>query len=309
VTSVVVDRREEVEARLASDEFFWLDLYPPTEDDFALLRDVFGFHPLAVEDSERFGQRAKLEHYDDFAFLVVYGWSPDEDGLVEVHCFYSDRFLLTVRRDEAPAFGEVRRLLERDDASSEPILVLHGLVDRLVDSFFSGFAGFDDTLDKLEQTAFSRLTDQELQEIYALKRRLVSMRKAIAPERDLLGALSGGLEVLPGLTLDARPHFRNVYDHLIRLTEMLDAYRDLSTSALDVYLSAASNRLNDVTKQLAVIATIFLPLAFITGFFGQNFDWMVDHVSSAEAFLLLGVGTQVVAVVLLVGFFKWRGWF
>jgi magnesium transporter len=309
MTSVVVDRREDVEARLASGEFFWLDLFRPTQDDFALLRDVFGFHPLALEDSENFGQRAKLEHYDDFAFLVVYGWAPDADGLVELHCFYSDRFLVTVRQDEAPACDDLRRLLERNDAPDEPILVLHGLVDRLVDSFFSGFAGFDETLDELEQTAFSRLTDGELQEIYALKRRLVTMRKAVAPERDLVGALSSGLEILPGLTSDARQQFRNVYDHLIRLTEMLDAYRDLSTSALDVYLSAASNRLNDVTKQLAVIATIFLPLAFVTGFFGQNFGWMVDHVSSPEAFLVLGIGAQVAVVAVLLGVFKWRGWF
>jgi magnesium transporter len=307
VTNVVVDRREEVEARLASGEFFWLDLHRPTEDDFALLRDVFGFHPLAVEDSERFGQRAKLEHYDDFVLLVVYGWSPDEDGLVEVHCFYAERFLVTVRRDEAPAFHELQRLLEGGNAPREPIMVLHGLIDRLVDSFFPAFGELDETLDVLEQTAFSRLTDAQLQRIFALKRRLVTMRKAVVPERDLFGQLAGGLEILPGQSPDAAPHFRNVYDHLIRLGEMLDTYRDLTTSALDVYLSAASNRLNDVTKQLAVIATIFLPLAFVTGFFGQNFGWMVEQIDTFAAFLILGGGGVVVPAIVLLVYFRRAG--
>jgi Mg2+ and Co2+ transporter CorA len=100
--------RENVERLLASGSFFWIDPHRPAEEDFGILRDVFRFHPLAVEDSEHFGQRAKLDDYDDFVFLVVYGAVPDEDRLVEVHCFYSERFLVTVHRDEAPAFTEVR---------------------------------------------------------------------------------------------------------------------------------------------------------------------------------------------------------
>ena len=97
-----------IKQRLASGEFFWIDLHRPTEDEFGLLRKTFGFHPLAVEDSEHFGQRPKLDPYDDFVFLVAYGAAPDEDGLVEVHCFYSERYLVTVHRDECPAFTEVR---------------------------------------------------------------------------------------------------------------------------------------------------------------------------------------------------------
>src|SRR5215467_11639562 len=104
VREVHVDR-EELQALLDGGSFFWLDLQQPTTDDFAVLRDVFGFHPLALEDSENFGQRAKFEDYDDFVFIVVYGAAPDEDRLVEVHCFYSERYLVTVRRDDAPAFA------------------------------------------------------------------------------------------------------------------------------------------------------------------------------------------------------------
>jgi Mg2+ and Co2+ transporter CorA len=119
--------RETVAELLASGGFFWLDLDRPEADDFEILREVFGFHPLAVEDSEQFDQRAKIEDYDDFVFLVVYGASPDDDRLVEVHCFYSERFLVTVHQDDCPAFAEIRRRYQRrDEAIDRPLLLLSG---------------------------------------------------------------------------------------------------------------------------------------------------------------------------------------
>ncbi|HEX5905743.1 MAG TPA: CorA family divalent cation transporter, partial [Propionibacteriaceae bacterium] len=118
--------RDNLERLLASGSFFWIDLPRPSKEDFAVLRDVFQFHPLALEDSEHFGQRAKLEDDDDFVFLVVYGAVPDQDRLVEVHCFYSERFLITVHRDEAPAFAEVRhRYQVRKAPVDTPALLLY----------------------------------------------------------------------------------------------------------------------------------------------------------------------------------------
>jgi magnesium transporter len=172
MTSILVDRqgaqarltRDEIEDRLRSGRFFWLDLHRPTAADFELLRDVFGFHPLALEDSEHFGQRPKVDEYDDFVFLVVHGWAPDEDGLVEVHCFYSDRFLVTVRRDEAPAFDSVReRLAQQDGEKTEGIRLLHRILDQLVDSFFPPLSDFDDRLDGIEDAMFARPDDAQLQ--------------------------------------------------------------------------------------------------------------------------------------------------
>jgi magnesium transporter len=111
------------------------------------------------------------------------------------------------------------------------------------------------------------------------------------------------------MTPEAERYFRDVYDHLIRITDLIDTYRDLLTSSMDVFLSTVSNRLNVVMKQLAVIATIFLPLTFITGFFGQNFEWLVDSIGGWPAFLVFGIGTELVAVVILMTYFKKRGWF
>jgi Mg2+ and Co2+ transporter CorA len=147
--------REAVAELLASAAFFWLDLDQPDASDFEILREVFEFHPLAVEDSEQFDQRAKIEDYDDFVFLVVYGASPDGDRLVEVHCFYSERFLITVHQDDCPAFAEIRRRdQKRDEAIDRPSLLLYRIVDGLVDSFFPILADFDDRIDELENAIF-----------------------------------------------------------------------------------------------------------------------------------------------------------
>ena len=191
---------ETVAELLASGGFFWLDLDRPDKDDFSILREVFGFHPLAVEDSEHFDQRAKIEDYDDFVFLVVYGASPDEDRLVEVHCFYSARFLVTVHQDDCPAFAEIRRRYQkRDEAIDRPSLLLYRIVDGLVDSFFPILADFDDRIDELEDEIFRDVSDKQLQEIFAMKRLLVGMRKAVSPQRDAFAGLMGGVAELPGL--------------------------------------------------------------------------------------------------------------
>ena len=302
--------RESVEALLGSGEFFWLDLELPDTEDFEILREVFKFHPLAVEDSEHFGQRAKIDDYDDFVFIVVYGAAPDDDRLVEVHCFYSERFLVTVHNDDCPAFAEIReRYAKRKGPIQRPSLLLYGIIDGLVDSFFPVLAEFDDRIDELENAIFVKADDAQLQEIFRMKRILVGLRKAVTPQRDTFARLVAGIQPLPGLTPDDERYFRDVYDHLIRISDLIDGYRDLLTGAMDVYLSTVSNRLNAVMKQLAIIATIFLPLSWVTGFFGQNFGWMVRHIGAWETFVFLGIGTELAALAMLLVFFRRRGWF
>jgi magnesium transporter len=301
--------RENVEELLAGDAFFWIDVDQPNEADYTVLRDVFKFHPLAVEDSEKFKQRAKIDNYDDYVFIVVYGAVPDEDRLVEVHCFYSTKFLVTVHRDEAPAFTEVRQRYEqRAKIVDNPGLLLYRIIDALVDSFFPILADFDDRIDELENQTFLNATDAQLQEIFQMKRLLVGMRKAITPQRDMFASLSGGVAQLPGMTEEDERYFRDIYDHLIRISDLIDTYRDLLTSSMDVYLSTVSNRLNAVMKQLTIMATIFLPLSFITGFFGQNFGWMIGHIKSPAIFFGLGIGLEIVTVAALFTLFKKRGW-
>jgi magnesium transporter len=303
--------REQLAEKLRSDEFFWLDLHAPSAEEIDLLRDPFGFHPLAVEDSEHFGQRPKAEDYDDFVFLVVYGWAPDEDGLVEVHCFLSERFLVSVRRDEAPSLDALRERFESDPDRFPQggALVLYHVIDSLVDEFFPVLEQLDDRLDLIEEHMFASPKPEHLEDIFAMKRRLVGLRRVVAPQRDLVARIVGGGVELPGMTSDTERYFRDVYDHLVRLSEAIDGNHEMMNAAIGAYLSTASNRLNVATKQLTVIATIFLPLTFVTGFFGQNFGWMVDHVDSWEMFVALGLGLEVVTLVALLALFRLRGWF
>lgn len=303
--------RERVRALLEGGGFFWLDVHDPEAADLEILRDEFGFHPLSLEDSWRFDQRPKIDDYDGYVFLVVFGASSDDDadGLVELHCFYSDRYLVTLHRDDAPSIATLReRYVKRDAGVDDPARLLHAVVDGLVDSFFPRLGAIDDRIDALEDEIFRNAGDAQLQEIFSMKRQLVTMRKVIAPQRDLFGSIVVGVDSFPGMSDDDQRYFRDVYDHLIRIGDMVDTYRDLLTGAMDVYLSTVSNRLNAVMKQLAIIATVFMPLTFLTGFFGQNLAWMVDRAGGFGHFLVFGIGFELATLVIVLTYFRRKGW-
>ncbi|HZL64244.1 MAG TPA: magnesium/cobalt transporter CorA [Thermoleophilia bacterium] len=298
-----------VKEHLSESEFFWLDLYRPTAADLTMLTDVFAFHPLAVEDAAHFGQRPKLDPFDGFVLLVAYGANEDKDGLVEVHCFYGERFLVTVHRDSCPPFDNLRVRAARDmSPPAKGAMLLYLVVDALADSFFPGLAKLDDRIDELENGVLQKPDDAQLQQIFALKRRLVTWRKVITPERDTFARLVTGVVAIPGMTPDMEHYYRDVYDHLIRISDLVDSYRDLLTGAMDVYLSTISNRLNEVMRRLTIVATIFMPLTWITGFFGMNFGRLVLNITGWPAFLVFGLATQVAAVAVMLVLFRRRGW-
>jgi magnesium transporter len=229
--------------------------------------------------------------------------------LVEVHCYLAERFLLTVHADEAPGLETLRgHVARRPDHGGTPAWLLHNVVDALVDSFLQPLNRFDERLELIEQAMFANPSEAQLQDVFRMKRRLLILRRVMAPQRDVFGRLVGSLTELPGMTRETERYFRDVYDHLVRLTERLDTQRDLMTGAIDLYLSSASNRLNATMKQLTVIATIFLPLTFVTGFFGQNFGWMVRHVGGWPAFAGLGLGLELVVAFTLFVYFRRKGW-
>jgi magnesium transporter len=183
------------------------------------------------------------------------------------------------------------------------------VLDALTDSFFPVLSAMDDDIDAAEDAVIEQPTDEVLQRIFALKRDLVAMRKVVTPQRDIFARSIDQLAALPGLQLDERDYFRDIYDHLIRISDLIDSYRDLLSGATDLYLSTVANRQNEVMKQLAVVATIFLPLTFITGFFGQNFAWLVRYGINSEAeFWVFGIGGLVLSCVALAVWFQRKGW-
>ncbi|HEY3843870.1 MAG TPA: magnesium/cobalt transporter CorA [Acidimicrobiales bacterium] len=305
---------EDVLAALAGQAFFWLDLDDEAADGSVgeLLSVHFGFHPLAVQAAERFSQRPRFDDYDNFVYLVARGADPQGTGNAEVHCFWTDTYVVTVHRGGCPALQAVRDRIGRHkaaDAASPQIVIVYLVIDALVESFFPVLAEFDDKIDALEDDILKAPTEAQLGILFDMKRQLMEMRKSITPQRDMMASINSGVTELPGMTDEAARYFRDLYDHLIRMSDLVDSYRDLLTSVMDTHLSTVSNRLNVVMKQLAIIATVFLPLSFLTGFFGQNFSYLVNHViSPAWTFWVLGLGTEVVAVGLLYILFRRRGW-
>ena len=317
--AVVTADRPVIERLLHAGQLLWLDLHQPDADDLAMLGEVFGLHPLAIRDVAAFGQRPKLEDFDDVCYLVTYGAQGAGELLVEIHCFISERYLLTIRRDPCTVLDELRatlsggdgELARHPDARRLPIrlILLHHVLEALIDSFFPALSDFDDRIDNLQQQIFARPSDEQLSQLFEMQKWLVGLRKLVSPQRDAMASVVSGVVRLPGMTPAGEPYLRSLYDHLIRVSDLVDSYRDLLSNAMDAYLSIVSNRLNQVMKQLTVIATIFLPLTFLTGFFGQNFGWMIVRLGGLPAFLGLGIGTELVAAAGLFMLFRRRGWF
>ncbi|HEY1832218.1 MAG TPA: magnesium/cobalt transporter CorA [Acidimicrobiales bacterium] len=306
---------DNVLAALAGTDFFWLDLDDEATDGTVseLLGVHFKFHPLAVEAAEKFGQRPRIDDYDDFVYLVARGVDTDGKGNSEVHCFWTDRYVVTLHRGPCGSTESVHAHMGKHHASqgaaAPQVAVVYFVIDALVDSFFPVLAAFDDKIDALEDDILKAPTEEQLGVLFDMKRQLMNMRKVIAPQRDMMASINSGINDLPAMTDEASRYFRDLYDHLIRLADQVDSYRDLLGSVMDTHLSTVSNRLNVVMKQLAVIATIFLPLSFLTGFFGQNFSLLTNHyIDAGWTFWVFGIGLEVAAVIGLFVLFRKRGW-
>ncbi len=305
---------EDVLAALAGTDFFWLDLDDSASDGTVteLLSIHFKFHPLAVAAAEKFAQRPRFDDYDDFVYMVARGADLHDTGEAEVHFFWTDRYVVTVHRGDCPSVLAVHNRIDQHHITttnaSPQIVIVYLIVNALVDAFFPVLNDFDDKIDDLEDDILKAPTEAQLGVLFDMKRSLMNMRKIITPQRDMMASINAGVSDVPGMTDEAARYFRDLYDHLIRLADLVDSYRDLLSSVMDTHLSTVSNRLNVVMKQLAIIATIFLPLSWLTGFFGQNFLFLVTHITSTASFFIVGIGTEVIAVGLLYILFKRRGW-
>ena len=294
---------EEVRAWTSDRELLWLDVAAPDPADITYLRDALRLHPLVVEDLEHRNQRPKVDEYPHYLFVVLFGMDREggEIELTEVHVLLGDGWLATASDREVPA---LRQLWSACDKRPEitghgPSALFHKLCDALVDSMFPVLDDVDDEIERVENNIIERADETTVRDIFALKRDLNRLRRVIGPQRDLFQVLAGPRT--PRLDAEAQLYLRDVYDHAVRMVEQVDAYRDIVTGALDVYLSSVSNRLGEQTRRLTIVATIFLPLTFLTGFFGMNFGVLVSGISTRTAFIAgLCVMAASVPVVLLV---------
>lgn len=279
VKTVSID--EAVELAGGGEGMVWLDLAGPlTPEDRELLgAPPFDFHELALEDASKDdGQRSKVEPYDDHFFLVMHAVKADISGgklsleWQEIDLFVGRNFLVSVHRGESRAVDRVWRDADNRSRimSSGSDMLAYYLMDTVVDGYIETVDGIEDELDALEDAVVDPKADETtVHRIFEFKRELIHFRKKAGPLREAINEMTS--RDFPLVTSAALPYLRDVYDHLIRLSDMLDAYRDILTGSLDVHLSAVSNRLNEIMKRLTLVATIFMPLTFITGFWGMNF--------------------------------------
>lgn len=297
---------------------FWLDMNKPNDEELSLLDDVFGFHPLAIEDTIGYAQRPKIESYNHvgdacqqgYFYMVIHG--PDLQTFKEklrtkeVDIFVSERYLVTIHEEE---LGSVSEALNRARIDARIVLepgidlLLHSILDRLVDNYMPILDHMQEAIDRLEEKAVVDPTPDLLPQIAVEKRELLNLRRIIGPQRDVIAQLTRG--EVPFIKETTRVYLRDVLDHLVRAVEMIELYRDLIVGARDIYLSSISNNLNRIMKTLTIITVVTLPLNVITGFFGMNLEIPGLHNRAVFWFALIIMASSVTTLLIL---FKKKSW-
>src|SRR5690349_24572251 len=289
------------------DATLWVDLDLSDDAQAALLTDVFRFHPLAVEDARSPKSRVKAEEYPDFLLVVARVVSfcettPDPYDLetANLTLFITEHAVVTTHLETLPS---VQALIERLRANPDllergPARIAHQVLDAAIDAYFPVLDQLDEFVDDMEQRVFGRFDEALLQEIFKVKRLVISLRRYLAPQREVLSQIT--MRPSRFLPPDAQLYFRDVYDHMLRITDALDSYRDLMSSTLDSYLTQVSNRLGKVSKGLAVVGALSVPFVVIAGVYGMNFEQipLSHHPYGFE----IMVGIQVaLSLLLLIG--------
>ncbi len=253
------------------------DLESACNDDVeAMLRDVFHFHPLAIEDALKDTHVPKVDDWDRYLYIVVdtidFDPGSDELRLHELDLFLGKNYLVTYHNEATEVLARHRRNLEREPESRlkwGPAHLLYRLLDEVVAEFLPAIVHLDDEIDDAQDEVFDAPTPETLRKIFHVKRNALKLHRVIVPMREVLNRLARD----PYVQVDSeqRVYFRDVYDHLVQIHDIVESLRDLIAGALDTYLSVVSNRTNDIMKALTIVNVAFLPLTFLVGFFGMNF--------------------------------------
>jgi magnesium transporter len=293
-----------------TDNLLWLDVDTAETSDLSVLRREFDFHELALEDAVRHVQRPKVDTYQDFSFIVFYAVDAasrvTDLRLLQLSIFVGPNYLVTVHHGRLAEIEESaerwRRNIEKIERSIGTLL--YSLLDSIVDSYFPVIDQVADLVEDLEETVFERFDESALADIFRLKKALLSLRRVVAPERDVLNVLIRRDTPLFGPA--SVVYFQDVYDHLVRVTDSIDIYRDLLSSALDAFLSMSSNRLNEVMKTLTSWTIPLMAAALLAGVWGMNFVHMPEL--NWRAGYPLALSTMAVTISVIVLYFRRRRW-
>jgi magnesium transporter len=289
----------------------WVDLSKPTPEETRILSDVFHFHELAIEDAVSEIHHPKIESYGDHIYVILHGIDfrarEHRFQTLDVDFFLGPQYLVTVHPGISRSIGRVQELCGRNDRllGAGPAWLMHRIVDTMVDNYLPEVDKLHERVDQIEKEIFGAQRENLSRRILDFKRDVASLRRVIQPQRDVVGRLAR--REYPIVTEPLAYRFRDVYDHLVRLTEEAVVLQDRISSLLDAYLSSVSNQLNSVMKVLTVIATVFMPLTFITGLYGMNVDLPHFGLGNQSMFWVLVLVMLATSMVMLM-FFKRRGW-
>ena len=305
-------RVEHLPALLAEpDVNIWVDLTGDMDDDaLTVVRDVFRFHPLAIEDCFENREHPKIEAYDNYVYSITHGLTagstPEEPEVTELDAFIGAHFLVTYHQKVSRSVASMQELFRRggEPARHGPAAILHGILERQAEFIEPVLDGIDDRIAELEERVMVRPGRQDLGLLLALRRSILQLRRWMSKQRDVVLRLARReFELVPAAVA---VQFRDVYDHFVRFTDLLEQYRELTTSVQEAYLTMANNRLNETMKFLTMFTSVLMPLTVITGIYGMNFEHMPE-LRSRFGYPAVLVA-MAVAVTLVIWYFRWRGW-
>ncbi len=274
--------------------------------------EALGLHHLALEDVVNTHQRPKLEEYGDHLFIVVRMPHPEEPFQTEqLSLFLGANYVITFQERAGDCFEPVRkRIRERRNRLLEASYLAYSLIDALVDSYFPVLDTFSDRLERLEDEVVRKSTATTVSQVHEVRHDLLALRRSIWPARDILNSLVR--DPLPLISDTTRTYFRDCYDHAVRIIDLVETFRELSSSLIELYQSTVGQRMNEIMKVLTVIATIFIPLTFIAGLYGMNFNTQISPLNLPELNWYYGypfaLAVMVLVVAAMIVYFRRRGW-
>ena len=306
-----VDRVDPAWLKPDSGVWVWVDLDEPTPEDARILTDVFHFHDLAVEDAMSESHHPKVESYGNYLYLVLHGidFSAREHRFrtIDIDFFLGAQFLVTIHPGVSRSIGKVNEICRRNDRvlGEGPAILLHRIVDTMVDNYRPEVDELQQRLDKLEDEVFAKPNSQLARRILNFKKDIASLRQIVLPQRDAVGRLAR--REFPLITEPIAYRFRDVHDHLVRLSDEAMFFQDRISSILDAHLAAVSNQLNSVMKVLTIIATLFMPLTVLTGMYGMNVTLpRLPGGDGAQFWWIFGMMVAMSAAML--AYFRRKGW-
>ena len=295
-----------------SGSVIWVDMEAPSEADDQVLLDIFKFHPLTVEDCRANRHHPKIEEFPDYIYFIVHAVrtdsSPDRFNTIELDGFLGGNYVVTYHHESFPSILKVKQAVRSSPITCQRggAFLLHQIIDGIVDDYLPVMDDFDERINALEDDifAFNRANQEILEEILGLKRSVLRLKRISSKQLEVLYRMSHGQ--FPQISGPVLPFYRDIYDHLVRVSDLAESYRDLISGSLEAYLSVVSNRLNEIMKVLTIFSAVMLPLTFIAGVCGMNFEHMPELKWRLGYYGAWGI--MILVAIVMLTFFWRRGW-